>query len=115
MNIEFDYTLDEIKKMTWFSSDSYTDNKKYHILGDFDSNTNIAYNEVKIVQERINKGYGFVETVFHVNIDADYYGEKGTSKKFVGTNLRSVKKEVIKLIEDAYNLECWVLKKTNLI
>lgn len=115
MNTEFDYTFEEVKNMSWWSTEGYVDNKKIHILGEFDSDTHIAYNEVKIVQEKINKGYGFIETVFHVNIDADYYGEKGTSKKFIGTNLRNVKKEVMKIIEEAYYNESWVLKKTNLI
>lgn len=112
-NSENDYTLSEVKLMKWDAENGFTNGVRKYWLGEFNGDTNIAYNQVSISQ--ITKSsYGFKEVKYKVEINADYYGECGTSVEFGNIGIKEVKKKVMQIIEENY-LKCnWFLKKRNL-
>lgn len=113
VNPEYDFTIDEVVKMKW-NKEGFNGGTRKHWLGEFDDDTHIAYNAVTIY-ETVKSTYGYKEVSYRVVINADYYGEKGTSKNYGDIGLKAVKANVMNLIKDAYANNQWFMKKVNLI
>lgn len=112
LNPEFDYTLDELKAMSW-SKGGFTDNVRTHVLGEFDGSFQIAMNDI-IIFERVERSYSHKVTRYRVYISADMHGEFGIRKTYENTNLRTVKAKVFELITDMYKNDGKFMKKRNM-
>ena len=112
LNPEFDYKLEEVLKMKW-NKEGFVNGMRKHWLGGFDGDTHMAYNSV-VIYEIVKSKYGFKEVSYKIEINADYYGESGTSIKLGDVGLKNAKQQAIKLIQEAYESNKWFMKKANL-
>lgn len=97
-------TLEKLKGLKWESFQDEIIKTKVSYLGPFCESTNVENNSVMIFSEVKRKDqYSAKKTVHEVRIMWGKYGESGIIKEFTDLNISEVKKQAIKLVENAIN------------